>query len=153
MQFPMIHEQPIERVRGILLTGRGSVLLIKRIKPDQPAYWVAPGGGVEAHDLTHQHALHREVWEELGASIEVLERGFVLSHTKANKVLEEHFFVCRLLGYDLALRHGPEFSDPTRGEYLPDEVRLDETHLTRLNFRTPELLQWLIRHLPTLRRV
>ncbi len=151
MPFPIIHEQPIKRVRGILLTGRGSLLLIKRLKPNKPAYWVAPGGGVEPHDLSHQHALHREVGEELGAVIEIIRRGFVLSHTKANKQLEEHFFICRLLSYDLAQRHGPEFIDPTRGEYLPDEVCLDEAHLTRLNFKTPELLDWLIQHLPSLR--
>lgn len=153
MPYPIIHEQPIERVRGILLTGRGSLLLIKRLKPNKPAYWVAPGGGVEPHDLSHQSALHREVSEELGAVIEIIQRGFVLSHTKANKLLEEHFFICHLLSYDLSRRDGPEFADPIRGEYLPDEVRLDEAHLTPLNFKTPELLHWLVQHLPALRRL
>jgi len=141
-----------QRVRAILLTERGTLMFIKRVKPDVPPYWVAPGGGVEEEDMSLIGTLHRELHEELGASVEVLYPAFVLRHQKANKNLEEHFYVCRLIGYDLSLRSGPEFADATRGQYLVDEIPLDPDALRALNIKTPELLDWLVENLAYLRR-
>ena len=153
MFTPLITAPPVERVRAILLTGDDTLLMIKRVKPHRPdePYWVAPGGGEEAHDGDLYGALHRELCEELGAVFRVVRRAFVLSHVKKGKPLQEHFFVCTLEGYDLTLRTGPEFSDPTRGEYLPYDVPLYAPSIARLNFKTPELQSWLLRHLDALR--
>ncbi len=141
-----------QRVRAILLTGADSVLLIKRIKPNGSAsYWVAPGGGVERGDADLIATLERELYEELGAVATVLDRAFVLEHWKAGKQLEEHFFLCRLHDYDLSKRYGPEFSDPANGEYIPEEVPLDAFALRRINIKTPELRDWLLRNLEYLR--
>lgn len=149
------NEQIIQRVRAILLTGRGSLLLIKRIKPspDIPPYWVAPGGGVEPEDDDLLETLYRELCEELGATVEVLEGAFVLEHTKADKNLEEHFFICRLIGFDVSLRTGPEFSDPARGEYIPVEIPLTRKAIAALNIKTLELQDWLLDNLDYLRRM
>ncbi len=142
-----------QRVRAILLTGKGTVLLIKRIKPNKTApYWVAPGGGVESTDVDLLAALERELYEELGANAIVLDSAFVLEHRKAGKQLEEHFFLCLLEDYDLSKRYGPEFFDSSRGEYIPDEVALDVQVLRRLNIKTPELRDWLVERLDDLRR-
>ena len=141
------------RVRAILLTPGGAVLFIKRVKPFNGApYWVAPGGGVEPDDLDLFAALERELYEELGAVATVLETAFVLEHRKAGKELEEHFFVCLLQNYDLSKRDGPEFADPARGEYLPDEVPLTAAALNRIDIKTPEMRDWMIANLGTLRR-
>ncbi len=146
------HSRVNQRVRAILLTGNDSVLLIKRVKPNSSAsYWVAPGGGVEHRDAGLIATLQRELYEELGAVATVLETAFVLEHQKAGKQLEEHFFVCRLLNYDLSKRYGPEFNDPARGEYIPEEVPLDVFELCRVNLKTPELRDWMIRKLDYLR--
>jgi len=146
------HSRVNQRVRAILLTGNDSVLLIKRVKPNNSAtYWVAPGGGVEYQDADLMATLERELYEELGAIATVLDRAFVLEHQKAGKQLEEHFFVCRLLNYDLSKRYGPEFNDPARGEYIPEEVPLDAFELCRVNLKTPELRDWMIRKLDFLR--
>ena len=81
-QLPQL--QPLNRrVRAILLTGRGTMLFIKRIKPNKPAYWVAPGGGVEHEDEDLMATLHRELFEELGATAKVLDTAFVLRHEKS----------------------------------------------------------------------
>lgn len=151
--YPAIREEPgiIQRVRAILLTQQDTVMFIKRVKPGAEPYWVAPGGGVEAGDATMRDTLLRELSEELGASVQVLRHAFVLEHEKAGKQLEEHFFICRLLSYDLARRSGPEFSDPTRGLYLPHEIPLEAAALRELNVRTPELIDWLVAHLELLR--
>ena len=142
----------IQRVRAILLTPQKQVLFIKRIKPHKPApYWVAPGGGVESDDDSLLDALHRELIEELGATYEVIEEGFVLRHTKADKELEEHFFICRLLDYDLTQRHGPEFDDPERGQYIPDAIELTPEAIELIAIHTTELRQWLLDNLDYLR--
>ncbi|MCY3573237.1 MAG: NUDIX domain-containing protein [Chloroflexi bacterium] len=141
-----------QRVRAILLTGRGSALLIKRVKPHKRLpYWVAPGGGVESWDSDLIAALERELFEELGARAIVLDTAFVLEHYKAGKQLEEHFFVCMLQDYDLSKRYGPEFTDPARGEYIPQEVPLDALALCRINIKTQQLRDWMLRNLDSLR--
>ncbi len=146
-------ERPINRrVRAIVLTDDGQVLFIKRQKPHAAPYWVAPGGGVEDElDASLLDALHRELCEELGATVEVLETAFVLRHEKAGKNLEEHFFICRLVDFDLALRSGPEFDDPARGAFLPYAVPLDAAAIAALELRTPELGDWLLGNLDLLR--
>jgi 8-oxo-dGTP pyrophosphatase MutT (NUDIX family) len=55
------------RVRAVLLTGPGSIIVILRQRPDRAPYRVLPGGAVEATDPSIQAALARELREELGA--------------------------------------------------------------------------------------
>lgn len=145
----------IQRVRAILLTKDKRLLFIKRVKPNNstPPYWVAPGGGVEAYDMDLCDALDRELREELGATATILETGFVLNHEIAEKNLEEHFFVCRLLDYDISQRYGPEFEDPNRGEYIPDEIDLNSDSIEALNIKTVELRDWLLDNLEMLRKL
>ncbi len=143
-----------QRVRAILLSGDGAALMIKRVKPNKSApYWVAPGGGVEWADVDLIAALERELYEELGAEATVLATAFVLEHEKAGKQLEEHFFVCRLGGFDLSKRYGPEFNDPSRGQFIPEFVKLERAQLQAINFQTPELRDWMIQRLDYLRRI
>jgi 8-oxo-dGTP pyrophosphatase MutT (NUDIX family) len=143
-----------QRVRAILLTQDKRILFIKRIKPHKSApYWVAPGGGVEADDSSLLDALQRELVEELGATYEVLEEGFVLHHRKANKQLEEHFFICRLLDYDISQRHGPEFDDPSRGQYIPDAIELTPEAIAAITIKTEQLRGWLLDNLDYLREL
>lgn len=49
-----------ERVRAVLVTAADTMLVVRRTKPDLPAYWVFPGGGVEPSDESREAALHRE---------------------------------------------------------------------------------------------
>lgn len=143
-----------QRVRAILLTGNDSVLFIKRVKPHKPQpYWVAPGGGVEHEDDNLIDTLDRELSEELGATATILDKAFILEHQKAGKQLEEHFFICRLDDYDLSKRYGPEFDDPSRGEFIPEEVALDPTALHTINIKTPEMRDWIIDNMDYLRNL
>jgi 8-oxo-dGTP pyrophosphatase MutT (NUDIX family) len=150
MQFH-IPQDLVLRVRAILLTDNDRLLFIKRVKPNKDPYWVAPGGGVEAHDESLNQTLHRELMEELGAVAQVIRPAFVLEHHKAGKDLREYFYICRLMRYDLSQRCGPEFLDPSRGLFLPDFVQLEADPINALNIKTVELRHWLIDHLDDLR--
>jgi 8-oxo-dGTP pyrophosphatase MutT (NUDIX family) len=55
--------------RAILIDDLGQLVLIKRTKLGQAPYWTAPGGGVDDTDASVEAALHRELAEELGATV------------------------------------------------------------------------------------
>ena len=55
---------------AVLIVKHGQLLLIKRTKTGQPAYYVLPGGGIEAGESPEQAGI-RELREELGVDITV----------------------------------------------------------------------------------
>jgi 8-oxo-dGTP diphosphatase len=57
------------RARAVII-HQDRVLVIKRTKPEQEAYWVFPGGGVDDGE-TPEQAVQRECHEELGVDIRV----------------------------------------------------------------------------------
>lgn len=132
------------RVRALLLDAAGRLLLIKRVKPDAVPYWVAPGGGVEHDDDSFEAALQREIREELGGHIEIEKLVMVMEYRDAdNMLVRQHIYLTRLLGYDLSLRHGPEFDNP-HGEYIPDHIELSPDALHSINLLSDDLKAFLI---------
>lgn len=143
--------QMIQRARAILVKEFNSLLLIKRVRVGMEAYWVLPGGGVEDADESPEAALHREVKEEMGASIHIHKLVFVLERNSEDSVLtRELFFLSDVVDYDFESRSGPEFSDPTRGEYIFEEISLDEATLRNTNIKPFELKEFLVRNYKSL---
>lgn len=133
------------RVRGILINKSNKIVLMKRIKPAIEPYWVAPGGGMETSDRSLEAALNREIDEELGGKIDIVKMVFFKEYQIEEEVIvKQHFFLCRLLEYDLSHRYGPEFNDPAKGEYIPDAISLRSTTLSRLNIKSEDFKQFLI---------
>lgn len=102
--------------RAILLDG-DKLILIKRIKPGREPYWVTVGGGVENDDPTIEAALRREVFEELGGTLERAELVHLVTDELDGGIGIQHVFAARLASMDLAARTGTEFSKPERGSY------------------------------------
>jgi 8-oxo-dGTP pyrophosphatase MutT (NUDIX family) len=92
--------------------------------PGRAPYWVTPGGGVEPEDASVEDALHRELFEELGATAKVVRQVFLTSQPKDTGIGVHHYFLARVLSMDLALRSGPEFREPVRGTYDVEHVDL-----------------------------
>lgn len=142
------HDEPI-RVRGILLTGRGSALFIRRKKPGLAPYTIAAGGGVEYDDADDLAALHRELMEELGAEAEVIGLGFTLDAD--DDLPQRDFYLCRLIRFDNSLRSGPEFDNPEHGEYIPLEIALEAAAIEAANIKPGGLRDYLLANLDMLR--
>lgn len=102
--------------RAILLDGE-ELVLIKRTKPGREPYWVTVGGGVEADDDTIEAALHREVFEELGGTVDRAELVYLITDQLSGGIGVQYIFAARLVTMDLTARTGTEFSKPERGAY------------------------------------
>ena len=99
-------------------------------------YYVFPGGGQEG-DETQEEGVFREVKEEFGIDVKVIEKLYEMEHS--NKMTKELFFLCEYICGELGTGTGPEFSgDPKyehRGQYLPEIIsREDVENITLLPF-------------------
>lgn len=125
-----------ERVRAILTTPSGTLLLIKRVKPGVPAYWVTPGGKVETSDATHEDALRREIKEEIAGEVEHLRLLHVLDDGEGR----QHFYLAPITTWSFDDRTGPEFSQEGRGEYLLEEIDLTHEAFDAVDLKPEQLL-------------
>ena len=87
----------IVRVVAAIIRREGQILITRR--PDNvhlAGLWEFPGGKVEP-DESLQTALTREIREELGVEIEVLDERFQIQHDYPTRSVELHFFEARIL--------------------------------------------------------
>jgi 8-oxo-dGTP pyrophosphatase MutT (NUDIX family) len=127
--------------RAILLDG-DDLVLIKRTKPGRDPYWVTVGGGVEEDDDSIEAALHREVFEELGGTLERAELIHLITDELDGGIGVQHIFAARLAGMDLSVRTGTEFSKPERGAYEIVRVPFTADGVRGLSLMPPELAEF-----------
>jgi ADP-ribose pyrophosphatase YjhB (NUDIX family) len=132
------------RVRALLITPDGDLLTIRRLRPGQEPYWVLPGGGVEDGE-SQEKALARELREEIAATADVHGLVYTLDHGGDR----QYFYLARARSWsvDAADRSGPEFNDPSRGEYQLQPVPLTASALQGIDLKPDDLAQFLISHL------
>ncbi|MEV6009173.1 NUDIX domain-containing protein [Streptomyces sp. NPDC051976] len=128
--------------RAILLDG-DELVLIKRTKPGREPYWVTVGGGVEEEDDSIEAALHREVFEELGGTLDRAELVHLVTDEVEGGFGVQHIFAARLAGMDLSVRTGAEFSKPERGGYEIVRVPFTAEAVRRLDLMPPELADFV----------
>jgi 8-oxo-dGTP pyrophosphatase MutT (NUDIX family) len=122
----------ITRVRSILVTPDGKVLLIRRTRAGRAPYWVLPGGGIEPADTGLESAVTREVMEETGG----LPRLHSLIHIAEVPGHGRHaVFLAMIDHWSAVARTGPEFADPANGGYDLDELPLTAETFTERPLR------------------
>ena len=126
------------RLAGIIPMENGFPLMHRVGVQNHPIgeYYVFPGGGQEG-DETYEEGVLREVKEEFGIDVKVIEKLYEMEHS--NKMTKELFFLCEYISGELGTGTGPEFSgDPKyehRGQYLPEIIsREDVENITLLPF-------------------
>ncbi|MET8297869.1 NUDIX domain-containing protein [Streptomyces sp. NPDC005180] len=125
-----------ERVRAVIVTPKGTTLVIKRVRPGVDPYWVIVGGGVEESDATREEALLREVREEIAGDAEIVRLLHEMENAKGEK---EFFYLARINTWDFENRSGPEFARSDRGEYILEEVPLTTQAIADLNLLPGEI--------------
>jgi ADP-ribose pyrophosphatase YjhB (NUDIX family) len=133
-----------DRVRALLVTSGHDLLTIKRIRPGTDPYWVLPGGGVEAgEDL--ETALARELREEITATADVHSLLYVLERGPER----QYFYLAPVHSWsaDPGNRTGPEFADPSNGEYRVQAVPLPAEALMAIDLKPDELAEFLVSYL------
>lgn len=117
------------RVAGLIEIDDGYALMhrkdVKKVEnTDKPygEYYVFPGGGVEEGETLEQGVV-REILEEFGINVEVIEQ---IAYRKVNEENDEYLFKCKYVSGRFGTGTGPEFSgDPKyvdRGKYIPEIV-------------------------------
>lgn len=117
-------------VRGVLLDDDERLVIFRRTVPGRALYWSIPGGHVEPEDATLEDTLHRELLEELGATVSCVTPLTTLTYRYCGSSKTQHVYGCRLVSMDPALRCGPEFDDPARGLYEVVRLALNPEEIT-----------------------
>lgn len=124
------------RNRGaVVIVENEKVALIRREKMGR-IYFVFPGGGIE-DDETIEQCAKREAYEELGVEVEVQE---LLTQVSFNGT--QYYFSAKIIGGEFGTGQGEEYSDTSRGKYLPVWVELKKLHT--LDVVPSEVLQQLL---------
>lgn len=124
-----------ERVRAVLVTAAGTMLVIRRTRPGIPEYWVLPGGGVEPGDESREAALHREIHEEIAGKADIVR----LLHTMESGAERQLFYLARVRSWSFEDRTGPEFSAEGRGAYALEEIPLTMEGLDGIDLKPEEV--------------
>ena len=126
------------RLAGIVPMENGFAFMHRVGVQNHPIgeYYTFPGGGREGEETLEEGA-KREIKEEFGIEVEVVEKLYEMEHP--NKLTKEYFFLCKYIGGEFGTGTGPEFSgDPKyahRGQYLPEIIsRKDVEKITLLPY-------------------
>jgi TDG/mug DNA glycosylase family protein len=94
--------EPVERlaVRALVVDEAGETILLRWRRPEGSAFWITPGGAIEAGE-TELEALRRELHEEIGLVDPVLgpclwERSFTFPQLGSWRVQHERCFLVRV---------------------------------------------------------
>lgn len=118
------------RVAGILPIDDGFAFMHRVGVQNHPIgdYYTFPGGGKEENE-TLEEGVKREIKEELGINVEVLERLYEMQNPKERNK-KEYFFLCKYISGEFGSGTGPEFSENPeykhRGKYIPEIIKKED---------------------------
>ena len=118
------------RVAGLIPINNGIALMHrKNVKRNNEymEYYVIPGGGLDEGE-TEEEGTRREIKEEFGINVEIIEKVYETYSEKFNQ--KEIYFLCKYINGNFGTGDGPEFTnDPNyvdSGEYIPEILTVEE---------------------------
>jgi ADP-ribose pyrophosphatase YjhB (NUDIX family) len=123
----------IERVRAIVLTPGGDLLVIKRTKPGMAPYWKFAGGHVEDSDASLEDGLRRELREELEAEATILR--MVAAVDRENE--RQYFYLVTMDTWSKGDLTGA-------GSYEFQEIPVRAEEIERINLVPNEVAEFLV---------
>ena len=134
----MIQKENRVRVAGIIPMRDGFAFMHRIGVQNHPIgdYYTFPGGGKEENETLEEGTI-REIKEEFGINVKVIEKIYEMNNGEQNK--KEYFFLCKYIDGEFGTGTGPEYSgNPEyshRGIYKPEIVsKQDVEKITLLPF-------------------
>ena len=134
----MIQKENRVRVAGIIPMRDGFAFMHRIGVQNHPIgdYYTFPGGGKEENETLEEGTI-REIKEEFGINVKVIEKIYEMNNGEQNK--KEYFFLCKYIDGEFGTGNGPEYSgNPEyahRGIYRPEIVlKQDIEKITLLPF-------------------
>lgn len=97
-------------------------------------YYTFPGGGMEEGE-TFEEGVKREIKEEFGIEVEVLDLLYE-KHDNTGRSKDEYFYLCKYISGKFGTGDGPEFNnDPEyahRGKYIPEIIKTEDIKKIKL---------------------
>lgn len=96
-------------VRVFIMDSRNRLLLVRHtVKNENTEFWILPGGGLEEDEFSWDAAI-REVHEETGLDIKVVDLLYCLEEKTDKGLRCTNYFLGEVIGGELSLGEDPEF--------------------------------------------
>jgi len=104
---------------AICINDNNEVLMVLQGKPEEEKLWSVPSGGLENGETLEECCI-REVWEETGYHVEVIEKVHEKIGVTFNVPVQVHYYVVKIV------RGERKIQDPDGLIYKIEWKRLDE---------------------------
>ena len=117
------------RLAGIIPLNGGYALMHRKDVKNKPTseYYVFPGGGLEENE-TFEEGTKREIKEEFGIDVEIVEKLYEEESELFNQ--KTIYYLCKFVGGKFGTGTGPEFNNDPKyadsGKFIPEIVKAEE---------------------------
>lgn len=134
------------RLAGIIPLDGGYALMHRKDVKNKPTseYYVFPGGGKEEGETCEQGTI-REIKEEFGIEVEIVEKLYEEESEIFNQ--KTIYYLCKYIKGKFGTGTGPEFSNDPKyadsGKYLPEIISAE--NLGKIPLMPPEIKEKFIK--------
>ncbi len=117
------------RLAGIIPLNGGYALMHRKDvkKREIQEYYTFPGGGLEENE-TFEEGTKREIKEEFGIEVEIVEKLYEETSEEFNQ--KTIYFLCKYISGEFGTGDGPEFSNDPKyidsGKYIPEIIKAED---------------------------
>lgn len=134
------------RLAGIVPLNGGYALMHRKDVKNKPLseYYVFPGGGQEG-DESYEQGTIREIKEEFGIDVEILEKLYEETSEEFNQT--SIYYLCKYIGGEFGTGDGPEFNNDPKyadsGKFIPEIISKEK--LEEIPLMPPSIKEKMIK--------